>query len=315
METKALVLSGGSIKGAFQAGAIKAVIDKGFFPDFMYGISVGSLNSTFINNEAGKQRVPFDKLDWNKIKGNLIDFWLQNINKPADLVKKRSFFGLFLAMVQGKFNGLVDTIPLRNLIHKVVDMENILQSPLKHQVGAVNITEGEIIYADSKTTPDFLDYVLASTAMPIIMPGVLVGNNPSKVFFDGGIRNVAPLKNSIKNGATSIVCILCQPEKVGVENFNYKSFPKLTERMTDIMVNQIETTDLDYAGMINKLVPEDGTPALVGPLAGKRKIKITVIRPKELINIDVRSFTKEDISAMINLGYQTAQEVLKDADI
>jgi NTE family protein len=218
-------------------------------------------------------------------------------------------------MLRGKFNGLVDTAPLRELIHKVVNMDNILQSPLKHEVGAVNITEGEIFYADSKTTPDFLDYVLASTAMPIIMPGILVGKNSAKVFFDGGIRNVAPLRNAIKSGSSNIVCILCQPEKVGVENFNYQNFPKLTERMTDIMVNQIESTDIDHAEMINKLVPEDGTPALSGPLTGKRKIKITVIRPKELINIDIRSFNKNDISAMINLGYQTAVEVLKEADI
>jgi NTE family protein len=315
MEAKALVLSGGSIKGAFQAGAIKAVIEKGFYPGFLYGISVGSLNSTFINHEAGKQGVPFDDLDWNRIKENLINFWLQNINKPGDLVNRHSYAGLFLDMILGKFNGLVDTTPLRNLIHRVVDMENILKSPLRHEVGAVNITDGEIVYADSKTTPDFLDYVLASSAMPIIMPAVLVGNNASKVFFDGGIRNVAPLRNAIKSGATSIICILCQPEKVGVENFNYKSFPKLTERMTDIMVNQIETTDIDYAGMINKLVPQDGTAAMSGPLAGKRKIKITVIRPKELINIDIRSFTKEDISSMIHLGYQTAQEVLSTADV
>jgi NTE family protein len=315
MRTKALVLSGGSIKGAFQAGAIKAVIEKGFYPGFLYGISVGSLNSTFINNEAGKQGVPFENLDWNEIKENLVNFWLQNINKPADLVTRHTYLGLFIAMILGKFNGLVDTAPLQKLIHKVVNMDNILRSPLKHEVGAVNITEGEIFYADSKTTPGFLDYVLASTAMPIIMPGVLVGNNASKIFFDGGIRNVAPLRNAIKSGASSIICILCQPEKVGVENFNHKSFPKLTERMTDIMVNQIETTDIDYAGMINKLVPEDGTPALSGPLAGKRKIKITVIRPKELINIDIRSFTKNDISSMINLGYHTAQEVLKDADL
>jgi NTE family protein len=315
MKTKALVLSGGSIKGAFQAGAIKAVIEKGFYPGFLYGISVGSLNSAFINNEAGKQGVPFEKLDWNEIKENLVNFWLQNINKPTDLVTRHTYLGLFIAMILGKFNGLVDTSPLRKLIHKVVNMDNILRSPLKHEVGAVNITEGEIYYADSKTTPDFLDYVLASTAMPIIMPGVPLGNNASKIFFDGGIRNVAPLRNAIKSGASSIICILCQPEKVGVENFNHKSFPKLTERMTDIMVNQIETTDIDYAGMINKLVPEDGTPALSGPLAGKRKIKITVIRPKELINIDIRSFTKNDISSMINLGYHTAQEVMKDADL
>jgi predicted acylesterase/phospholipase RssA len=43
---KALVLSGGSVKGAFQAGALKAVFETGYAPEIITGISVGSLNGT-----------------------------------------------------------------------------------------------------------------------------------------------------------------------------------------------------------------------------------------------------------------------------
>ncbi len=42
---RALVLGGGAIKGAYQAGAIKVLLNKGFAPDHLYGISVGSLNA------------------------------------------------------------------------------------------------------------------------------------------------------------------------------------------------------------------------------------------------------------------------------
>jgi predicted acylesterase/phospholipase RssA len=52
---RALVLGGGSLKGAFQAGAIQAILEAGFEPEAIYGISVGSLNAVFLIHEAGRQ--------------------------------------------------------------------------------------------------------------------------------------------------------------------------------------------------------------------------------------------------------------------
>ena len=52
---KAFVLSGGSIKGAFQAGALADLLtSKTFTPDAIYGTSVGSLNGAFIADRAGR---------------------------------------------------------------------------------------------------------------------------------------------------------------------------------------------------------------------------------------------------------------------
>lgn len=314
MGIKALVLSGGSIKGAFQAGAIKAVVEKGFFPEFLYGISVGSLNSTFINHEAGIQAVSYEQLDWSKIKDNLISFWKENIKNPSDLVNEKGYVRLIWDVIRGKFNGLTDTEPLTKMVYRVIKMDNIYKSPLKHLVGAVNIMDGEIVYADPKF-PDFLSYVLASTAIPIIMPAQLIGGASDKPFFDGGIRDVAPLKVAIQNNADSIICILCQPEKLGAGWFNYQSLPKLAERMTDIMVNEIVNNDIGLVNKINSFVPADGSPALDGPYKGKRKINLCVIRPKSNINIEITKFTEKDINYMIDLGYQTAMEQLKGYEV
>jgi len=45
---KALVLGGGSVRCAWQAGAIKAVFQKGFVPDRIIGISGGAMNTAFL---------------------------------------------------------------------------------------------------------------------------------------------------------------------------------------------------------------------------------------------------------------------------
>lgn len=315
METKALVLSGGSIKGAFQAGAVKAVIEKGFYPKILYGISVGSLNSTFINHEAGKQDLPYEQLDWINIKDNLIKFWKENVKQPSDLVNKRGYLKLIIDVLFGKFNGLTDTAPLRKMVNRVISLETLRQSKLIHRVGAVNISNGNIVYADPNVEENFIDYIIASTAIPIVMPASLIGGQADKPFFDGGLRDVAPLKVAIQNGADSIVAILCQPPQLENEPFNYQNLPKLAERMTDIMVNEIVNNDIDLLNKVNRFLPVDGSRAVAGPYAGKRKIKLCVIRPSKNINVDITKFTEDDITKMIELGYQTAQEALENADI
>ena len=39
--SKILVLAGGSVKGAFQAGVMKAMMERGYQPDAVYGVSAG----------------------------------------------------------------------------------------------------------------------------------------------------------------------------------------------------------------------------------------------------------------------------------
>jgi len=39
---RALVLTGGNIKGAFQAGAVRGILDAGYRPEIITGISVGA---------------------------------------------------------------------------------------------------------------------------------------------------------------------------------------------------------------------------------------------------------------------------------
>lgn len=50
MGKTALVLSGGGFKGAYEAGAIKALAEAGIIPDVVVGISAGSLNGAYVSN-------------------------------------------------------------------------------------------------------------------------------------------------------------------------------------------------------------------------------------------------------------------------
>ncbi|MCX6243758.1 MAG: patatin-like phospholipase family protein [Bacteroidetes bacterium] len=306
MKKNALVLSGGSIKGAFEAGAVQAIIEKGFHPHYLFGISVGSLNTTFINHQAGLQNVDYTQLDWEKIKNNLMGFWTNEIREPGALVKKHNVIKLLFQIVFGKFDGLTTTQPLRDMVHRVIKLDVLRKSPLQQHVGATNIVNGQIVYADP-SLDDFLDYVIASTAIPMAMPAMMIKDIP---YFDGGLRDVAPLKKAILSGAQNIICVLCQPEKLSGGSFNHRSFTQLLMRMTDVMIDEIEQNDIDLTFKINKFVPADGSRATGGPYDGKRKINLLVIRPDCEITVDITKFTPTDIRYMIDLGYEKAKERL-----
>jgi NTE family protein len=129
-------------------------------------------------------------------------------------------------------------------------------------------------------------------------------------FFDGGLRDVAPLRMAIREKADSVVCILCQPENPGFTPIQPKNLIKLTERVFDIMADEIERNDIEQTERINHFVPEDGSPAKEGPYKGKRKINLCIIRPVEVIRTDITRFTTADIRFMLRLGYDTAQKQL-----
>ncbi len=72
---QALVLGGGSIKGAFQAGAIAEVLANGFAPGIITGVSAGSLNGAFLADRAGQAAAAGQSPNWATIGKELVEFW------------------------------------------------------------------------------------------------------------------------------------------------------------------------------------------------------------------------------------------------
>ena len=302
---KALVLSGGSIKGAYEAGALKAVFEKGYAPEYIYGISVGNLNSSFICQEAAKQFIATGSVDWVKVGEVLCDFWSTEITEPKNLVKTKCNLWLLLSLNWGlifkKFDSILDTTPLQNLIKKRIDPNIIKHTPVKLHIGAVNIYSGEILYVEP-TDPNFLDFVVASTAIPIMMPVKNINGIP---YLDGGLRDVAPLGKAIQEGADEIVCVCCQSEKLDNKPYNQRDLVVLVDKVMDIVVTEIINSDIKTLDNINKLIAE--YPGATGSHHSKYKlIKNTVIRPDKEINLDIQAFNQADIINLMNEGYNDA---------
>ena len=306
---KALVLSGGSIKGAYEAGALKAIFESGSVPDYLYGISVGNLNSTFITHETAKQFIATRTVDWLKVSDELWKFWSTEINEPKKLVKQKCNLLLLLSLNWGlvfkKFDSILDTTPLQNLIKKIINPDVIKKAPVKLNVGAVNIYSGEITYVDP-SNPNFLDFVVASTAIPIMMPVKSINGIP---YLDGGLRDVAPLGRAINEGANEIYCVCCQSEKITSQSYNYRDLIVMVDKIMDIIVNETVNNDVKMINKINELVAEH--PGNNGSRHAKYKhVEATLIRPSTEIKLDIQKFTQKDILDLLNRGYEDAKAKL-----
>ncbi|MBI3259072.1 MAG: patatin-like phospholipase family protein [Ignavibacteriae bacterium] len=295
----ALILSGGSIRGAFQAGAIREVLKSGFKPDNIYGISVGSLNGTFLTYQAGKKIKAHQNLDWAQISDELINFWKQNIKKSDDVAVKRKVAELVGDIVNTSFRGLTSTDPIKNLIHNLFfkDKTPFQFAPNELTVGAVNMMTGGIEYANPASDL-FEHYLVASTAIPLLMPIVSIpspdDNGKIYPFTDGGIREVAPTRIAMGNpGNDKFVCICCQPTNLMLEkeNFDYHSIFQMVERTLDILVDEVVENDIFR---LTSKFPET-----------------VVIRPEVPIPLQLESFTSADIASTIELGAEQAKKALQ----
>ncbi len=314
---KALVLAGGSILGAFQVGAISHVL-KFYQPDIIYGVSVGALNGGYLANFIGKNfpNASSTNINWTAAGDDLKTFWLTNLVKPEQLVRQRNLAELIFNVIANKFDGLTDTKPLDSLVKRLVLLENVQRCAVPVHVGYTSLDTGAFTLAPSKNNNDFIEDMLASAHLPLIMPIVrktmqtLTSANIIQTtvqsLTDGGVVNVSPLRCALQNpNVTEIVAISCHSPKVDIaaHGKNWGDLIAQASRVFDIMNREVLNDDLRRTFDINDEAQNHATNIIPsGANAGKRYVPIVSIRPDTDFAIDIRSFTAEDIKKMILAG-------------
>ncbi len=202
-QRRALVLSGGGQKGAFQTGAIyHLVVHRGCdFHEFS-GVSVGALNAAFLAQAEPGAGGGDSQARLQKQAEELVSLW-DSIEGPRDIMRGRRLatlrFGLFGA------ESLNDFQPLRRLLDANVSEDRLSQGrPLR--VGVVNFYDGsyrEVPFrptlAESRSAT-FMDYLFASSVIPVLgkMPRILEAGSAEDPaaevqFGDGSLRHITPV--------------------------------------------------------------------------------------------------------------------------
>ena len=275
---RALVLSGGAEKGAFQVGVLKHLMgDLNINYDMFCGVSVGALNASFLSMYQD-----------NKLAvGDLENLWL---NLRTEKVYKRWFpFGRWHALWEKSF---YDSSPLRDLIHSKIDLACIRSGGKKVAVGAVSITSGQYWIFD-QTSEHFIDAVLASASFPGMLTPVKFDN---QLWTDGGIKEISPIKMAIDAGADEIDVIVTSPETRIRKYIEAPTTIDILKRSIDLSTDRIMSNDIKMVQLHNQLEEKN-----------KRFIKLNIYRPKENLVEDLLNFDHNKIVDMINIGYLNAK--------
>lgn len=282
---RALCLSGGGSKGAFQVGALRRLmIDEGRDYEVMTGVSVGALNI------AGLGMTPYG----SPVKAAtwLEDFWRTRVN--TDAIHKRWFpFGRLHALWE---QSIYDSSPLHKLVHGNYFHDLIVQGGRKLSVGAVCMDTGEHRYVDH-TNRNFIDWVLASSSYPVFFKPVEIDG---KLWSDGGLKRVTPIAQAIQMGADEIDVIVTYNVDKMLSSWGdgrKAAVPEQVLRALDLMNGQIMYDDLRTVGLKNELAQ----------LESKYKhIKVRLIQPSTGLGNGL-SFEREEIHNMIEQGYRDSE--------
>ncbi|PWJ35004.1 patatin-like phospholipase family protein [Sediminitomix flava] len=298
MGKKALVLSAGSITGAFQAGAIQQVLDSGFEPDIIHGTSVGSINGGVMVSEIGRLNNEFD---WKEIGEYVAQTWMKQFIDPSSVMVKKNRRQIIYEIMTNRFNGLVSAHPIQNFIRENVSLENVRKSIIDFSAAAVDLVSGKVDYFDALSN-NLVEGIVASATIPIVMPTTYVGGTP---YYDGALRDVAPIKYVIDKGADEIIIIVCQSQDISNKNLHTGNLMHLITRIMDITVNETVNNDIEELRSLHSLVPVQHANFTSND--DKRIIKYKVIRPNYELGYAIDNFERKDIYDMISLGRITAQ--------
>lgn len=279
---RALVLSGGGAKGAYQIGALRRWMREANRDyDILCGVSVGALNVAGLAGvRIGNPRVAFDALE---------ALWL-GLDNPS-IWRKRSLGNILSAFLA---ESIYDATPLANLVRGRIDAKAVATSGRKVRVGAVALDTGEYRSA-TETSPDFASWVLASSSFPVFFQPIEI---EGRLWSDGGLRNVTPLGEAIRLGASEIDVIMCSNPDVSVPwDTSGRKAIETALRAIDIMGDEIVRTDLEVAGLKNDLAALDES---------YRQVAIRVLKPSRQLAGNPLDFSPGAIREMMAIGYEDA---------
>lgn len=156
-----IALGGGGARGFAHLGVLKALNEKGIYPEIISGVSAGTLAGAFI--ASGK--TPEETLDIMRDK------------RMTDYVR-----------VGYPRNGLLRLDNLQKFLEDKLEIKEVEKLTLPFIIACTNLNTGKAEYMEKGT---LVDLVKASMAIPILISPVIINKN---LYVDGGLIDNLPVK-------------------------------------------------------------------------------------------------------------------------
>ncbi len=182
-----LVLEGGSLRGFFSAGVMDALLEKNVHINYVIGVSAGISNGvSYVSKQKGRNLEIITKYRND-----------HRYLSKRNFLKCRSIFGL---------DFVFDEIP-NKLVPFDYDTFNKFDGVVK--IGITDAISGKPQYEDGKNMDKKCTLLRASCAIPVYFPAI---EFKGKKYFDGGLSDSIPIKQSIKDNNKKNLVILTQPK-------------------------------------------------------------------------------------------------------
>ncbi|HEX4855948.1 MAG TPA: patatin-like phospholipase family protein, partial [Limnobacter sp.] len=248
-EKSVLVLQGGGALGSYQAGAYAALHETGYDPQWLAGISIGSINAAIIAGNPPDLRVEKLRQFWDMVSSNL---QFPNLvpgeqgralynQLNAGLVATWGVPGFFrphnpyvlfnpLAPASLYKTSIYDTSPLKQTLVDLIDFDRLNNGDIRLSMGAVNVKTGNFIYFDSEKIRIRPEHIMASGALPEGFPPIEIDG---EWYWDGGLVSNTPLQYVIDEQCDEDLCIF-QVDLFSAEGRLPEDLFDVKQRMSDI---------------------------------------------------------------------------------
>lgn len=193
-----VALEGGGSRGAYQVGALKALIEEGFCFNAIAGTSIGAINAAIFCTGG----IDYLEKFWNEIDSSIFDINPQISEKilNGNIYLKHK---LIIEIIRKKGLSLNK---LRNVLKKYIDEEKIRVCPIKYGLVITKLSGMEALEYTIDDIPKgkLIDYIIASSSLPIFKIEKNIDNN---FYIDGAFKNVLPLTLIEKMNCKNIIGI------------------------------------------------------------------------------------------------------------
>lgn len=210
----ALLLQGGGALGAYQAGVYEALAEAELPPDWVAGISIGSINAAIIVGNPPETRVDKLREFWRGVtsspfalngefsslfgKGDAAHRLANQISAAVAVMSGAP--GFFTPRLPNPWlqapgtlaaTSYYDTGALKGTLERLIDFDRINAGPVRLSLGSTNARTGNLVYFDSTTHVIRPEHVMASGALPPGLPAVEI---EGEYYWDGGLVSNTPLQ-------------------------------------------------------------------------------------------------------------------------
>jgi NTE family protein len=287
---RALVLSGGGGRGAFECGVLEKLTELGWRPDALVGTSIGSMNAAVwaIGGMAAVSEM------WSKLR-------------TRDMHR---FFRF------SPWRSLFDRAAWERTLQKYAPEDRLAQVTTPLYIVATDITTGHpVVYTNSKYFDESKSlyhkveaithaHLLASSAIPYVYPATLL---EQVAHWDGAVMYNSPLRPAVDSGASEIMIVLLSPYH-DLRNPKTKlpsASPGLAGKigyLLDLTITATFENDFERMRKVNEQVRQrQGAPE-------HREVKGALIGPQKwLPPTDMLRYRRDRIEDLRQQGQQAAQ--------